>query len=65
VKIGFYYANICKHEHEKNMTRIWCKIVLKTDVEQIKGNFYLYPFGTQLKEASKEAFMRALNKKAF
>ncbi len=44
-----YYDNICKHEHEKNMTRLWCKIVLKTNVEQIKGNegsyFYLYPFG--------------------
>jgi hypothetical protein len=47
--MDFYYANICKHEHEKNMTRVWCKIVLKTNVEHIKGNegsyFYLYPFG--------------------
>jgi hypothetical protein len=44
-----YYASICKHEHEKNMTRLWCKIMLQTDVEQTKGNegsyFYLYPFG--------------------
>jgi hypothetical protein len=37
------YANM-------NMTRgLWCKIMLKTDVEQIKGNegsySYLYPFG--------------------
>ncbi len=35
---NIYYANICKHEHEKNMTRLWCKIVLKTNVEQIEGN---------------------------
>jgi len=35
VKIDIYFANICKHEHEKNMKRLWCKIVLKTDVEQI------------------------------
>jgi hypothetical protein len=34
---------------KKNMTRLWCKIVLKIDVEQIKINershFYLFPFG--------------------
>jgi hypothetical protein len=45
--MSLYYANICKHE--KNMTRLWCKIVLKTSVEHIEGNegsyFYLYPFG--------------------
>jgi len=34
-KMDFCYANICKHEHEKNMTRVWCKIVLKTNVEHI------------------------------
>ncbi len=49
MKTDFYYVNICKHEHEKNMTRLWCKIVLKTNVEQNKGNersyFYLYLFG--------------------
>jgi hypothetical protein len=49
VKTYFYYANICKHEHEKNMTRLWCKVVLKINVEHIKRNegfyFYLYPFG--------------------
>ncbi len=33
MKMNFYYANIFKHEHEKNMTRRWCKIVPKTDVE--------------------------------
>jgi hypothetical protein len=49
MKMNISYVNICKHEHEKNMTRLWCKIVLKTNVEQIKGNegsyFYLYSFG--------------------
>ncbi len=50
MKMDLYYANICKHEHENNMTRgLWCKIMLKTDVEQTKGNegsySYLYPFG--------------------
>jgi hypothetical protein len=38
VKMNIYYANICKHVHEKNMIRLWCKIVLKTNVEQTKGN---------------------------
>jgi hypothetical protein len=49
MKMNLYYANICKHEHEKNITRLWCKILLKIGVEQIKGNegsySYLYPFG--------------------
>jgi hypothetical protein len=35
--------------YEKNMTRLWCKIVFKTSVEQTEGNegsnFYIYPFG--------------------
>ncbi len=33
VKINFYYANIYKHEHEMNITRLWCKIGPKIDVE--------------------------------
>ncbi len=37
VKTDFYYANRCKHEHEKNMTRLQCKIMLKANVEQIEG----------------------------
>jgi hypothetical protein len=49
VKMNIYYFNMCKHEHEKNMARLWCKIVLKTNVEHIKRNegscFYLYAFG--------------------
>jgi hypothetical protein len=38
VEMDFYYVNICKHEFEKNMTRLWCKIVPKTNVEQTKRN---------------------------
>ncbi len=49
MKMDLYYANIYKDEHERNMTRLWCKIVLKIGVEHIDGNegsyFYLYPFG--------------------
>jgi hypothetical protein len=48
VKINLYYVYICKHEHEKNMTRLWCKIVPKITIEQFLKNegsyFYLYPF---------------------
>ncbi len=49
MKTYFYYVNICKHEHEKNITRLWCKIMFKTNVEKTKGfkgfHLYLYPFG--------------------
>jgi len=49
VKTKFYYVNIRKHEHKKNMTMLWCKIVLKTHVKHTKRNegsySYLYPFG--------------------
>ncbi len=27
MKTNIYYVNIHKHEHEKNMTRLWCKIM--------------------------------------
>jgi hypothetical protein len=66
VKTYFFYANICKHEHEKNMTRLWCKIVLKINVKHIERNegsyFYLYPFGDLAQGSSKEVSMCALNK---
>jgi len=49
MKANFYYAKIYKHEHGKNMTRLWCKIMLKTSVEHIERNerfyYYLYSFG--------------------
>jgi hypothetical protein len=48
LKTDLYYVNLCKLEHEKNITRLWCKIVPKINVEHIEGNersyFYLYPF---------------------
>jgi hypothetical protein len=42
VKTDLYYANICKHEHEKNMTKPRCKIVLERND---RSYFYLYSFG--------------------
>jgi len=47
VKINLYYINICKHEHEKNMIRLWCKIMPNIGVEYIneRSYFYFYPFG--------------------
>jgi hypothetical protein len=69
VKTYIYYANICKHEHEKNMIRIWCKVMPKTSVEQTEGNkrtyMYLYPFRIKLKEVFKEASMCVLNNEFF
>jgi hypothetical protein len=44
------YVNICKHEHEKNVTRLWCKIMFKIGVENIekmRGLTFIYtPLGT-------------------
>ncbi len=60
MKTYFYYANICKYEHEKNMTKLWYKIMLKTSVEQIKGNersySYLYPFGDLVQKNFQKRF---------
>ncbi len=38
VKMDIYCVSICKHEHEKKMTRLWCKIMLKTNIEHTEGN---------------------------
>jgi hypothetical protein len=60
VKTNLYYANMCKHEHEKNITRLRCKIVPKTNVEQTKGNegsySYLYPFGNLAQKSFQGGF---------
>jgi hypothetical protein len=60
VKTFFYYVNICKHEHEKNVTRLWCKIMPKINVEHIEGNegsyFYLYPFEDPTQESFQRGF---------
>ncbi len=67
MKMNLYYANICKHE--KNVTSLWCKIMINISVEQTKRNegsyFYLYLFGDLAQGSSKEASMCALNKKTF
>jgi hypothetical protein len=44
MKVDIYYDNICKHEHEENMTRLWCKIVSKINVEHIEGNESSYSY---------------------
>ncbi len=44
MKFLFYFANICKHEHEKTMTRLRCKVVPKIGVEQTKGNIKGFTF---------------------
>jgi hypothetical protein len=33
MKMDLYYDNICKYELEKNITRLWCKIVPKTNAK--------------------------------
>jgi hypothetical protein len=52
-KMILYYVNICKHEHEKNMTRLWCKIMPKTSVEQTKKNEGSPLWGFSLKKFPK------------
>jgi hypothetical protein len=59
VKTNIYYINICKHEHEKNMTRLWWKIMLETGVKQTKGNnksTLLYPFGNPIQRSFQRGF---------
>jgi len=67
VKMNFYYVSNCKHEHEKNMTRLWCKIVPKTNIEQTKRNegftFIYTPLGPSSKNIYKKNFMCASSKK--
>jgi len=60
VNTNFYFINICKHEHGKKMSRLWCKIVFKTNVEQIERNegsyLYLYSFGNLTQSSFQEGF---------
>jgi hypothetical protein len=44
VNMKFYFNNIRKHEHKMKQTRLWCKIVPQTYVEQIKSNRKLFLF---------------------
>ncbi len=61
MKKNLYYVNVCKHEHEKNLTRLSCKIMLKINVEQIEGNeesySYLYPFGDLVQGSFQGGFL--------
>jgi len=61
MEMNFYYVYICKHEHEKNLTKLWCKIVPKTNVKQIEGNersyFYSYSFG----DVAQRSFQKSFN----
>jgi hypothetical protein len=51
---------------KKNMTRLWCKIVPKINVEQIKGNerfySYLYPFEDLTQRSFAKRFLCASSK---
>jgi hypothetical protein len=33
MKMDLYYDNVCKHEYEKNLKKLCCRIVPKTGVE--------------------------------
>jgi len=69
MKTNIYYANICKHEYEKNMIRLWCKFVLKTNVEQTERNegsyFYIYPFGDLIQGSFQGGFYLCIELKSF
>ncbi len=36
MKTYIYYVNICKYKYEKNMTRLWCKIILRLVLNKLK-----------------------------
>jgi len=60
LKTNLYYVNLFKLENEKNMTRLWFKIMPKTSGGQIEGNerslFYLYPFQDLAQGCFQEGF---------
>jgi hypothetical protein len=53
VKIDIYYANICKHEHEKNMKKTWqgygpksCLKLVLNIFKKMRGSTSIYtPLG--------------------
>jgi len=69
VKTNIYYVNVYKYEHENNLTRLWCKIVPKINVEQTKGNegsySYLDPFGDIAQGTFQGGFYVCIKKKNF
>ncbi len=50
VKMNIYFVNVCKYEHEKNMTRLWGKMWLRlvlNKLKKMKGPTFIYtPLGT-------------------
>jgi len=69
VKTYIYYVNVCKYKHEINLTRLWCKIVPKINVEQTKGNersySYLDLFGYLAQGSFQGGFYVCIKKKTF
>jgi hypothetical protein len=65
VETYIYYVNICRHERENNMTRLWRKIMPKISVEQIEGNkesySYLYPFEDLVQGSFQGSFYVCIN----
>ncbi len=46
VKTSFYYVDICKHEYEKNMTRLCLRLMLNI-LKEMRGPTSIYtPLGT-------------------
>jgi hypothetical protein len=60
METNLYDVNKYKYEHEKNMTRLWCEVVPKINVEYTKGNegsyFYLYPFRDLIQRSFQRGF---------
>jgi hypothetical protein len=56
VKANICYAHIIKHEHENNMTRLWCKIMLRTGVEQTERNEGFYSYLYSFRDLAQESF---------
>ncbi len=69
MKTYLYYANTYKHEHEKNMTRLQCKIMPKTNVGYNDGNerlyFYLYPFWDLIQRNFQRGFYVCIEQRSF
>jgi hypothetical protein len=60
MKAYIYYGNICKHEHEENMARLWCKIVPKINVDHIEEKEGSYSYFIFLWGPSSKKFPRKL-----
>lgn len=54
VNMKIYFNNIRKHEHQMKRTRLWCKIVPQTYVEQIKSNKVLLLFISHFEFSSRK-----------